>query len=75
MDVTEEAQEFQAVYNARNLRDQQQAAALDAPGADVCADCGEPIPAERREALPSAVRCVDCQEYNERTGRVFRVRV
>jgi DnaK suppressor protein len=26
-----------------------------------CVDCGTQIPAERLEALPSAVRCVRCQ--------------
>lgn len=35
----------------------------------VCADCGRSIPAERLEALPQAVRCVDCQRREEHQGR------
>lgn len=31
-----------------------------------CVDCGAAIPPERRLALPSACRCVDCQERAER---------
>lgn len=27
-----------------------------------CRDCGERIPQARREAVPGAVRCVDCAE-------------
>jgi phage/conjugal plasmid C-4 type zinc finger TraR family protein len=44
-------------------------AALSAPGSDDCADCGEPIPAQRRAALPSARRCVDRQSSFEREAR------
>lgn len=32
-----------------------------------CIDCGEPIPPERLEAYPSAMRCIDCQAAYERT--------
>ena len=32
------------------------------PGRDDCLECGEPIPARRRETLPSALRCVACQQ-------------
>ena len=32
-----------------------------------CAECGEPIPAARREALPGVRLCVPCQ--TERDGR------
>jgi phage/conjugal plasmid C-4 type zinc finger TraR family protein len=28
----------------------------------ICASCDEPIPAERLEAVPTAVQCVSCQE-------------
>jgi phage/conjugal plasmid C-4 type zinc finger TraR family protein len=43
-------------------------ARLSGEGAADCADCGEPIPAARREALPAATRCRDCQEDHERGG-------
>jgi DnaK suppressor protein len=32
-----------------------------------CSDCGEPIPIERLEALPTATTCVQCTE--DREGR------
>ena len=31
-----------------------------------CEDCGEPIPRERREALPGVRLCVPCQVEKER---------
>lgn len=34
-------------------------------GAEDCRDCGIGIPAQRRVAVPWAVRCVDCQEIAE----------
>lgn len=30
-----------------------------------CIDCGDPIDEERREAMPSATRCIDCQARHE----------
>lgn len=30
-----------------------------------CVDCGEPIPFERLQALPSAARCIDCETRRE----------
>ncbi len=38
----------------------------------LCDDCGDPIDAERRKALPGATRCVDCQEAAERGRRLVR---
>lgn len=31
----------------------------------ICQDCGRSIPQERLEALPQAVRCVECQRREE----------
>ncbi|MEW5687218.1 MAG: TraR/DksA C4-type zinc finger protein [Pseudomonadota bacterium] len=39
----------------------------------LCEGCGDPIEAERREALPAARRCFHCQEAAERRLRL-RVR-
>ena len=44
------------------------------PGAEHCAVCGEPIDEARRKAMPSATRCVDCQESRERWARSHRGR-
>lgn len=37
----------------------------DGPGRLDCADCGEPIPAARREAMPGVRRCIDCQRQHD----------
>lgn len=42
---------------------------LSAQGSDDCVDCGDEIEPKRRAALPSAVRCVDCQGIFEQRGR------
>ncbi|OPY15626.1 MAG: RNA polymerase-binding transcription factor DksA [Syntrophus sp. PtaB.Bin001] len=34
-----------------------------------CIDCGEEIGAARLEAVPKAIRCVECQREKERTGK------
>ena len=54
-------------------RDQQHLAAIDAAIARLdagtygrCESCGNPIPAERLEALPSAALCIDCQRAARR---------
>lgn len=36
-------------------------------GLDHCEDCGETIPARRREALPGARTCVACQGQRDKT--------
>ena len=40
-------------------------ASLKQAGADDCEDCGRPIGEARRKAMPSAVRCIRCQEAAE----------
>lgn len=35
------------------------------PVDDECVDCGETIPAARRERMPYALRCVECQTARE----------
>lgn len=70
MDAADVAQEIEAVYLGNRLAEQRRRAALDVPGAKVCADCAEPIPEARRRALPSAIRCVNCQEWVEQRARI-----
>lgn len=44
-----------------------------APAAnDECEECGDEIPAARREAVPWANTCIECQEINERKRRHVR---
>ncbi len=35
--------------------------ALSGNGQTDCEDCGDLISAARRQAMPSAIRCIDCQ--------------
>jgi len=35
-------------------------------GEEFCEDCGCEIPMGRRRAVPTATRCVDCQEKTEK---------
>ena len=37
-----------------------------------CEECGEEIPAKRREALPGCATCVDCQQLLEVKTRNYR---
>lgn len=37
-----------------------------------CEECGEEIPAARREAAPWATTCIDCQSIREARGRHVR---
>ncbi len=37
-----------------------------------CEECGEEIPAKRREALPGCATCVDCQQMVEVKTRNYR---
>jgi phage/conjugal plasmid C-4 type zinc finger TraR family protein len=37
-----------------------------------CEDCEGDIEPKRREALPSARRCISCQESFERDARIYR---
>jgi len=34
-------------------------------GTDVCIDCGDPIPVDRKIAAPFARRCFECQKVHE----------
>ena len=55
-------------------RDQEELMAIDAARGRIvdgsygeCVDCGQPIPAERLKAHPTALRCVACQSRYEKT--------
>lgn len=69
-DIADRAAEREQEFLDDRLLEQQIAAALDAPGNEICADCGLEIPESRRRALPSAIRCIECQAWVERLGKV-----
>lgn len=59
----------QAEHTEQAMRDEGLShirAALQGAGCDECEDCDAPIAAARRTALPSATRCIECQEHHER---------
>lgn len=68
-------QRYQAgMAHVDKQRDQEELMAIDAVRARMtdgsygeCADCSRPIPFERLQAQPTAVRCVTCQERYEQT--------
>ena len=41
------------------------------PGLTHCEECGTPIPAARREAVPGVRLCVACQEAHDREEAAF----
>lgn len=55
-----EALHIQAALSCIACRSDQEQEVRD--GRVVCLDCGEPIPAARLRILPTACRCVVCQE-------------
>ncbi|SMF85796.1 transcriptional regulator, TraR/DksA family [Tistlia consotensis] len=64
VDEVDHVQELQLRRTERAVRAVQ--SFLEQDGADDCTDCGNPIPAARRQAYPAARRCVVCQGYLER---------
>lgn len=70
MDAADVATENEAAFLAERLRAQAAAAALGRAGSRICADCDQEIPPARRRALPSAVRCVECQAWAERVSKI-----
>ncbi|MFP5473077.1 MAG: TraR/DksA family transcriptional regulator [Gammaproteobacteria bacterium] len=44
-------------------------AAPEGPWREDCQDCGDPIPAARRTAMPGALRCISCQTIFEGGSR------
>lgn len=67
------------IYDQATLREEEQReaalaamqeqvqAALQHEGTVDCIDCGEPIGAARKQAQPTACRCIDCQTLWETT--------
>jgi len=65
VEVAEAAVERERDLEVRRIRGD-----LELMGDSECRDCGDPIDVARRMALPSAKRCVDCQQAWERKNRV-----
>ncbi|TXH36310.1 MAG: TraR/DksA family transcriptional regulator [Rhodospirillaceae bacterium] len=63
MDDIDEAQELQRRETESIIRDA--TAPLKKTGCKDCDDCGSEIEVERRMAMPSARRCIECQRRRE----------
>ena len=42
------------------------------PGTMHCIECGEPIPEDRRKAMPSTRHCIDCQSIRDVDKPTFK---
>lgn len=63
MDEVDRIAAFEAeILEQRIKRMRQEVKPASELGASHCEDCGMDIPMARRKAIPSATRCVDCQE-------------
>ena len=72
MDNVDRADEETRLMLQIHLANQRaKSAAVFTPPSEVryCIDCGEPIPVERLQAMPNAVRCVACQTEHERNAQ------
>jgi phage/conjugal plasmid C-4 type zinc finger TraR family protein len=65
MDDADLAMEAEQRFRERALAAQAQRTPRG-PAAELCEDCGDSIPEERRRAVPGARRCVWCQALHER---------
>lgn len=68
-DEIDRAQHHNEQHQVIALENWRRRNACASQGAAVCIECEEPIPAARRLANPSAVRCVGCQAEFERSPR------
>ena len=66
-DLAEQRAEEEREAEIRRAR-----ASLSRRGQDECEDCPQPISAARRRAMPSATRCIRCQEAFEKEERRLR---
>lgn len=76
MDLAEKAAEGEQRFTDRSLAAREAAwrAARNPGGASLthCLDCGDEIPAARRQAIPACERCAECQQDHERRETIKR---
>jgi len=59
MDDFDQAAKLELAHRNRLIK--QAGKTPDRAGTADCRDCGEPIPYARRQSVPHATRCIDCQ--------------
>ena len=67
-DIVDRANDLAEHALMRALADQARKQASQ-PSTGTCADCDEPIGAERMRAIPFAQRCICCQSVHEKETR------
>jgi phage/conjugal plasmid C-4 type zinc finger TraR family protein len=67
-DIGDRAEAREAIQREEALFRARQAITPAAASKLFCVECEERIPNERRVAVPGCLRCVDCQEFFEKTG-------
>lgn len=65
-DEADRAQDLRAAYERAAIQSARRQ--MDGEGSSHCVDCDEEIPVRRREKVPNAVRCVECQTIFEQGG-------
>ncbi|CAK0765986.1 DnaK suppressor protein [Gammaproteobacteria bacterium] len=70
--ASEREQEFLGAALRAALARSDEPVWTSADGTRICRRCYEPIPKERLTAIPSAVRCFDCQQEMELIQAVER---
>lgn len=63
MDEADTATDYQTRLNAAA---ESARIRYEGDSAHECEDCGEAIPAARREAIPGCKRCIGCEDIKER---------
>lgn len=68
MDIVDVTNAHGAVYDAIAMRNWQSNRPTIPTEVEYCVDCGEPIPEDRRKAVPGCTRCIVCQRAFEERG-------
>jgi phage/conjugal plasmid C-4 type zinc finger TraR family protein len=67
-DIVDRAEAREAIQREEALHRARLAITPAAASKVFCVECEERIPNARRRAVPGCSRCVDCQEFLEKTG-------
>ena len=70
IDIAQQREQWdrELALKARGQR-QDETPNYDETGKRLCLDCDMRIPTRRLQAVPNAVRCIDCQQLHEQRNR------
>lgn len=69
MGATEDAQLMELFHHDTSLKNHKKKNEEPYVKTDICLDCEQPIPKERKEKVPNCERCVRCQALHEERER------